>query len=43
VPSAAALLENAVKHNVISAQRPLQLEFTSEWFLVIQNDYQKEV
>jgi sensor histidine kinase YesM len=36
------LLENAVKHNVISAQRPLQIEFTSRMVLVIQNDYQKK-
>jgi LytS/YehU family sensor histidine kinase len=36
------LLENAVKHNVISAQNRYKLEFTSKAVLVIQNDYQKK-
>lgn len=37
------LLENAVKHNVISAQRPLQIRiYIENGFLVIQNDYQKK-
>jgi sensor histidine kinase YesM len=37
------LLENAVKHNVISAQKPLQIRiYIESGFLVIQNDYQKK-
>jgi hypothetical protein len=37
------LLENAVKHNVISAQKPLQIRiYIENGFLVIQNDYQKK-
>lgn len=37
------LLENAVKHNVISAQKPLKIQiYIESGFLVIQNDYQKK-
>ena len=37
------LLENAVKHNVISAQKPLQIRiYIENGFLVIQNDFQKK-
>ncbi|CAM2963619.1 2TM domain-containing protein [Flavobacterium frigoris] len=37
------LLENAVKHNVVSAQKPLQIRIDIEnGYLVVQNDYQKK-
>jgi sensor histidine kinase YesM len=37
------LLENTVKHNVISEQRPLKIRiFIESDYLVIQNDYQKK-
>ncbi len=37
------LLENAVKHNVISEQRPLHIRiFIDDDYLVIQNNYQKK-
>lgn len=37
------LLENTVKHNVVSEQRPLHIcIFTEGDYLVIQNDYQKK-
>ena len=37
------LLENAVKHNVISAQKPLQIRiYIENGFLAVQNDYQKK-
>jgi sensor histidine kinase YesM len=37
------LLENAVKHNVISVQKPLKIRIYIEGgFLIIQNDYQKK-
>jgi sensor histidine kinase YesM len=37
------LLENTVKHNVVSEQRPLHIRIAAEGdYLVIQNDYQKK-
>jgi sensor histidine kinase YesM len=37
------LLENTVKHNVVSEQRPLHIRIAVEGdYLVIQNDYQKK-
>ncbi|KIA85588.1 histidine kinase [Flavobacterium sp. AED] len=37
------LLENTVKHNVVSEQRPLHIRITIEGdYLAIQNDYQKK-
>jgi hypothetical protein len=37
------LLENTVKHNVVSEQRPLHIRiFEENNYLVIQNDYQKK-
>ncbi|UQD57412.1 histidine kinase [Flavobacterium sp. K5-23] len=37
------LLENAVKHNIVSEQRPLHIRiFIEEDYLVVQNDYQKK-
>lgn len=37
------LLENTVKHNVVSEQRPLHIRiFMEDDYLVIQNDYQKK-
>jgi len=37
------LLENTVKHNVISEQRPLNIRISIEGdYLVVQNDYQKK-
>jgi hypothetical protein len=37
------LLENTVKHNVVSEQRPLHIRIEIEGdYLVIQNDYQKK-
>lgn len=37
------LLENTVKHNVVSEQRPLHIRiFEKDNYLVIQNDYQKK-
>lgn len=37
------LLENTVKHNVVSEQRPLKIRLSIEGdYLVIQNDYQKK-
>lgn len=37
------LLENTVKHNVVSEQRPLRIRiFINDNYLVIQNDFQKK-
>jgi hypothetical protein len=37
------LLENTVKHNVVSEQRPLHIRiYVEEDYLVVQNDYQKK-
>jgi sensor histidine kinase YesM len=37
------LLENTVKHNVVSEQRPLHIRITIEGdYLTVQNDYQKK-
>jgi len=37
------LLENAIKHNIISDQKPLQIDiFKEENYLVVQNSYQKK-
>jgi hypothetical protein len=37
------LLENTVKHNVVSEQRPLHIRITIEGdYLAVQNDYQKK-
>lgn len=37
------LLENTVKHNVVSEQKPLHIRiFEQEGYLVVQNDYQKK-
>jgi len=37
------LLENTVKHNVVSQQRPLRIRiFEEDGYLVVQNDYQKK-
>ncbi|WP_165929325.1 histidine kinase [Flavobacterium hiemivividum] len=37
------LLENAVKHNVVSAQKPLCIRiYVDNGYLVVQNDYQKK-
>ncbi len=37
------LLENAIKHNIISDQKPLKIDiFTEENYLVIKNSYQKK-
>lgn len=37
------LLENTVKHNVVSEQKPLRIRiFESDNYLVVQNDYQKK-
>lgn len=37
------LLENTVKHNVVSEQRPLNIRiFIEKDYLVVQNDYQKK-
>ncbi len=37
------LLENAIKHNIISDQKPLQIDiFKEDNYLVIQNSYQKK-
>ena len=37
------LLENTVKHNVVSEQRPLHIRiFIEEDYLVVENDYQKK-
>ncbi len=37
------LLENAIKHNVISELKPLRIDiFTEEGFLVVKNNYQKK-
>lgn len=37
------LLENAIKHNIISDQKPLQIDiFKEDNYLVVQNSYQKK-
>ena len=37
------LLENTVKHNVVSEQRPLHIRiFIEDGYLVVENDYQKK-
>lgn len=37
------LLENTIKHNVVSQQRPLYIRiFEQDGYLVVQNDYQKK-
>lgn len=37
------LLENAIKHNIISDQKPLKIDiFKEENYLVVQNSYQKK-
>jgi hypothetical protein len=37
------LLENTIKHNVVSQQRPLYIRiFEEDGYLVVQNDYQKK-
>ena len=37
------LLENAIKHNIISDQKPLQIDiFKEENYLVVRNSYQKK-
>lgn len=37
------LLENTIKHNVVSQQRPLRIRiFEENGYLVVQNDYQKK-
>ena len=37
------LLENTVKHNVVSEQRPLHIRiFIEDDYLIVQNDYQKK-
>ncbi|MFP9099025.1 2TM domain-containing protein [Flavobacterium sp. RHBU_24] len=37
------LLENTVKHNVVSQQRPLKIRiFEEDGYLVVQNDFQKK-